>query len=317
MAKNDTQLSWKEALKRNLRAWKITGRCQPKLFSAAVCSAVFDGLGPYVTIYLSARIIEELAGERDPGRLTFLVAVCLITSAAVLFGRGALKRWAQMEQNCFYDGEEKIYMDKAASMEFALIDRQQTYDLYSQIMQNRQWAGYGIYRDACYLSDLLKALLQVIGGIGLSVTLFLAKVPSTSELTFLNSPLSAVVCLGLLIIIAVAAPILKNMSEGYWVRYSEMARLGNRQFGYFWSVTSDRERSADMRMYSQNENLTGPLWDACDSFMPGSAIAEWSKGKAGFLSGLSQAISAILTGAVYLFVCLKAWAGAFGVGMVT
>ncbi len=222
-----------------------------------------------------------------------------------------------MEQNCFYDVEDKIYMDKAASMEFALIDRQQTYDLYSQIMQNRQWASYGLYRDAFHLRDLLKALLQIVGGIGLSVTLFLAKVPSSSELAFLNSPLSAVVCLGLLIIIAVVAPILKNKSEGYWVRYSDMARLGNRQFGYFWSVTSDRERYADMRMYSQNENLTGLLWEACDSFMPGSAIAEWSKGIAGFLVGLSQALSAILTGAIYLFVCLKAWAGAFGVGMVT
>lgn len=31
----------------------------------------------------------------------------------------------------------------------------------------------------------------------------------------------------------------------------------------------------------------------------------------------SRAISVVLTGVVYLFVCLKAWAGAFGVGSVT
>ncbi|MCD7738173.1 MAG: ABC transporter ATP-binding protein/permease [Lachnospiraceae bacterium] len=318
MARNDTQLSWKEALKRNVRAWRTIGRCQPKLFGTAVLPAVFDGLGPYVTIYLSARIIEELAGERNPGRLTFLVAVCLIASAAVLFGRGAFKRWAQVEKTCFYEGEEKIYMDKAASMEFALIDRQQTYDLYSQIMQNRQWASYGLYRDAYYLSDLLRALLQIAGGLGLSVTLFLAKVPSSSDLAFLNSPLAAAACLGLLLLIAVAAPALKNKAEGYyWVRYAEMARLGNRQFGYFFSASVDRKRYADMRMYCQNDNLLGPLWENCDSFMPGSAIAELAKGRMGLLAGLSRTLSAVLTGAVYLFVCLKAWAGAFGVGMVT
>ncbi|MCD8067676.1 MAG: hypothetical protein LUE87_02050, partial [Lachnospiraceae bacterium] len=249
MAKNDTQLSWKEALKRNGRAWRMIGRCQPKLYGTAVLSAVFDGLGPYMTIYLSARIIEELAGERDPGRLTFLVAACLIASAAVLFGRGASKRWAQVEKTCFYDGEEKIYMDKAASMEFALIDRQQTYDLYSQIMQNRQWACYGIYRDAYYLSDLLKTLLQIVGGLGLSVTLFMAKVSSASDLVFLNSPLAAAACLGLLLLIALAAPALKNKAEGYLVIYAEMARLGNRQFSYFFSAPVERKRYADMRMY--------------------------------------------------------------------
>ncbi len=64
MAKNETQLSWKDALKRNGRAWKTIGRNQPGLFGATALSAIFDGLGPYVTIYLSARIIEELAGER-------------------------------------------------------------------------------------------------------------------------------------------------------------------------------------------------------------------------------------------------------------
>ncbi|MCD8131581.1 MAG: ABC transporter ATP-binding protein/permease [Lachnospiraceae bacterium] len=317
MAKNDTQLSWKEALKRNGRAWRMIGRCQPKLYGTAVLSAVFDGLGPYVTIYLSARIIEELAGERDPGRLTFLVAVCLIASAAVLLGRGAFKRWTQVEKTCFYDEEEKIYMDKAASMEFALIDRQQTYDLYSQIMQNRQWANYGIYRDAYYLSDLLKTLLQIVGGLGLSVTLFMAKVSSDSDLAFLNSPLAAAVCLGLLLLIALAAPALKNKAEGYLVIYAEMARLGNRQFSYFFSAPVERKRYADMRMYSQNDNLCAPLWEDCDSFMPGSAIAQWAKGMMGLLAGLSRTLSAVLTGAVYLFVCLKAWAGAFGVGMVT
>ena len=37
----------------------------------------------------------------------------------------------------------------------------------------------------------------------------------------------------------------------------------------------------------------------------------------GLWMATSRAISVVLTGVVYLFVCLKAWAGAFGVGSVT
>jgi len=40
-------------------------------------------------------------------------------------------------------------------------------------------------------------------------------------------------------------------------------------------------------------------------------------GKVGWLKAASSAVAVLSTGLVYMFVCLKAWAGAFGVGMVT
>ncbi len=317
MAKNEKQLPWKTALNRNMRGWNIIWNYQPKLIIAYLLRAVFEGLGPYATIFLSARIVDELAGERSPERLTVLVAACLLASAAVLFGGGALKRWVQAEFRCFYEIEDKIYMDKAASMEFARIDRQETFDLYSQMKQSRNWSAYGLYRDAWHLFYLLKALLQIAGGVGLSVTLFLKKVPADHALAFLNSPLAAVVCLGLMLLIAVLSPLLSNLAEGYEVRYAAMARLGNRRWSYFSNVSKDRKRNADMRMYCQYDKLVGPLSAENEIFMPGSTIAKWAKGRQGLLAGLSKLVSAIITGAVYLFVCLKAWAGAFGVGMVT
>ncbi len=318
MEKKDKQLPWGEALKRNIRAWKLIWHYQPKLFAASFLSAVFDGLGPYVTIYLSARIITELSGDRDPERLTFLVVVCLIASAVVLFGRGALKRWQSAEESCFEVLENKIYMDKAASMEFACIDRQKTYDLFSLIWENKRWTGFGLPRNAYTLQGMLKSVLQIAGGVGLSVSLFLTKVPSDSKFAFLNSPLAVVICLGLMILFAVAAPLLTNQADAFWVAFNETGKLQNRIFSYYGYQVYGREWAADMRMYRQNDNLTGPLWKSGMSELGGNGtMAKWMKGSIGLLTALARGISAILTGAVYLFVCLKAWAGAFGVGLVT
>ena len=52
-------------------------------------------------------------------------------------------------------------------------------------------------------------------------------------------------------------------------------------------------------------------------FSAHSDIAKSAMGPMGLLHALSQGMSVILTGVVYLYVCLKAWAGAFGVGSVT
>lgn len=46
-------------------------------------------------------------------------------------------------------------------------------------------------------------------------------------------------------------------------------------------------------------------------------MARRAMGDVGLLRALAQALSAVLTGVVYLFVCLKSWAGAFDVGAVT
>ena len=37
----------------------------------------------------------------------------------------------------------------------------------------------------------------------------------------------------------------------------------------------------------------------------------------GIFAAASSAVSVLMSGVVYLFVCLKAWAGAFGIGQVT
>ena len=46
-------------------------------------------------------------------------------------------------------------------------------------------------------------------------------------------------------------------------------------------------------------------------------FARYGKGPVGFYMAASSAVSVIFTGIAYVFVCLKAWAGAFGIGAVT
>jgi ATP-binding cassette subfamily B protein len=52
-------------------------------------------------------------------------------------------------------------------------------------------------------------------------------------------------------------------------------------------------------------------------FSPKSQIAKWARGPMGALNAASTAVSHIFTAIIYIFVCLKSWGGAFGVGSVT
>ena len=66
MAKSsENSCTYRRAWTLNLRAWKLWAEKSPAYFVSTLLSAAGLALAPYVTIWLSARIIAELAGGRD------------------------------------------------------------------------------------------------------------------------------------------------------------------------------------------------------------------------------------------------------------
>lgn len=311
--KTTIQSAWKM----NIRAWKIWWKLCPRFFFSAGISSMVKALTPYVTIFLSAQIINELSGNRDVDVLAKWVILTLTCTSLCALLNSILKHWLNYEKSSAQSIDRQVYMKKMLDLDYEDIERQPIFDLYSQIIQTKYWSGWGIYKTLLFFEELVTAFFQILGGISLSVSLFAAKVPKGSELEPINHPLFAVGILMLLLLIAVLSPMCKTMGDKYMTNYAKEARLGNRFFYFFGFMSHDKKRAADLRMYQQQENICHPRMAECTMFSAHSDIAKSAMGPMGLLHALSQGMSVILTGVVYLYVCLKAWAGAFGVGSVT
>ena len=75
--KDEAAAGFRETLQSTLRAYKIWNRYAPNLLTAITLHSVFSALAPYVPVYFSAQILNELAGARDPERLTTLALLTL------------------------------------------------------------------------------------------------------------------------------------------------------------------------------------------------------------------------------------------------
>ena len=311
------KLTFTESMKSNLRAYKIWWKLVPGQFYADTCNAITKAVAPFVTIWISAQLINELAGNRNSEILFRWVLIQLITSAIFALLNDAFTRWSTYEQYKSYAANGQIYMDKMLKLDFADIDRQYVYDLYSQIVQASSWAGWGLKTTLWSYIDFITAIIQVITGIILSISLFTLPVASTSELAFLNHPLCAILIIIAMLLVAILAPACRNKGEAFWANYAEDAKFGNRVFTFFGQLSHTRSRAVDLRMYNQQENIGTPYLAQENTFGPDSPIAQDCKGPMGLWLAASESISVILTAIIYVFVCLKAWAGAFGVGSVT
>ena len=72
-----------------------------------------------------------------------------------------------------------------------------------------------------------------------------------------------------------------------------------------------------MRIYQQEKICEKHNLSKENPFGSKGLFARYGKGPVGFYMAASSAVSVIFTGIAYVFVCLKAWAGAFGIGAVT
>ena len=316
MKKTD-QVSIRDTIGIHLRAAKDVNRVAPGfLFSAIIYSAV-AALSPYATIWLSAQLINELASARRPDVLVKWVVLIIAVTAVVGLIKAALERWKSVKDDLFYRQYHILYADKFLSMDFADSDKQETRDLFTQIEQSANWGGWGFNYINMYVCWGVEAIAGILGAVALTVSLFTQDVPETAgTLTFLNHPLFIVGILAVLLTVTLIGPVLSNKASSVWGGLAEESRLGNRLFSHFsFYLTADKEKAMDLRMYRQRD--MAEHYTKISMFGVGSHFAKLNVTTIGVCEGLSVAVSAILSGVVYVFVCLKALGGAFGVGSVT
>ena len=310
------QPSAKEALRLNWRAAKIWWELMPKVLIYKAWGAFFEASAPYLSLWFSAQLLGEVAGARRMDRM-ILLAVLAALSGAVFMGAAAVFRRLynaedMMDSTSFWF----LLARKMQSMDFARLDDPKTKELYDRIVQVDNFASWGLRRTLGNIENGLPIVFRILGGVILSVTLFTQRVPEGSALAWLNSPLMGLGFGAALLAAALLAPLFFSKAEAYFARYSDMGTASNRFFGFFGYIAfKERSRALDIRTYAQ-DGFFGPQYLSNNTFDESSQIARWCRGPIGLDIAAGTAVTRSITGIAYVYVCLKAWAGAFGVGQI-
>lgn len=316
MAKKRDKTTLRETWQIHWRAYKDIRHLCPGVFAVTAIHSITKALSPYVTVFFSARIINELAGARRTDALTRLVAMALVCMGLMTLLTGLLQCWRNSIADKYTYRKYHMFADKMLSLDFADVDNPKTHDLRSQIKQNENWSGWGINQLYYRWADFVEGCAGIVGAVALTVSLFTMKVPVESTLAFLNHPGFVALLIAMVAVATTLGPIFKNKSEDCWAACAEDARLGNRVFGAFGFISDDAHRAVDFRIYKQEE-MAEHYMRTTDIFGIDGKMAKMAKGPMGAWAATGASIGSVLTGIVYVFVCLKAWAGAFGVGSVT
>ena len=145
--KNKNSNSLKNSMAINNRAIKMIYKKYPQMVISTIISSIWTAVTPYVGIYLSALIIEELAGAKNVERLKLLVIITVASLAFISLISALLNKWNEVQNSNLYYKFEKFYTEKLFEMDFVSLDDIKTHELLSTIKQKAilksRWVSKG------------------------------------------------------------------------------------------------------------------------------------------------------------------------------
>ncbi|RYL94629.1 ABC transporter ATP-binding protein [Sporolactobacillus sp. THM19-2] len=295
------------------RGMGIVQRMVPSLLPAAAAGALLKSFSPFITIYITARIIDELFGSRSVSKLAFLVGTAIILNLAALLLQKAMERIKDKgDYRLYYFG--KIEMDGLIlSTDYENVEKPDFHLRKQKIDEACQMHRRGIWQLPELTERFLTSLCTVVFSIILAFPVFIPPASNVSH-SFIASPWLSVLFLGM-IILSSAYTVWSNARFSKWA-FKRMDRVMpiNRIFSFYADLMEDHKFGKDVRIYQQQSLIS----ESYKRFITGNQKLfehDISKKQNRFY-GVNAAISSIITGFVYLFVGMKALIGLISIGSV-
>lgn len=317
MKKLEKRMSMWKALKINCRGTRLITEKSPQLLLSQISCEAWNALTPYVTIYLSALILEELDGDRNMGQLMKLVLITLLVAAGISGVRALLEKWRGMRSEGMFYIFREIFSDKFLEMDYVSIDNPSVREEEARLQMALNSGGWGFYRIIHNLNQLFSAVATLLGGIALTFSLFTSRVTLSGKVELLDHPLVELIVIAVMCVVTWLSPVLASKGGSFYAKINKAHGDSNRKFCFFAGLINEKYRALDMRIYHQERIADRCFGGKEELFLSEGLCAKMARGPIGVYRAASAAVAVVFTGIAYLFVCLKAWAGAFGIGAVT
>lgn len=297
-----------------VRGMKVIHRVQPWLLVVSIASGVFSSILPFITIYFSSLIINELSlPSRNFKHIMGLVVLTLVLN---LVCRLIVNFLAQMFDTLQYVLGHKNQLDladKGYQLDYADMDDTNIRQMREKLNRGRYYKG--IVAIAFQLNTLALNLFSVVISISLMIEMFMTKSIGISRLDLLmNSPIAGILLIALLVISILYSIKINAISQKK--QFEAMNESGphlNYDRFYTYQLSTEYNAGKDVRLYGQR-----PLIENQINFHLSKILGfQRSVPEFGAKYGtIGSGIQVIVNVATYLFVGLKALLGAFGVGNI-
>ncbi|MCX4341736.1 MAG: ABC transporter ATP-binding protein [Lachnospiraceae bacterium] len=288
------------------RGIKIVNEMLPHFWLYQVLCTFTQTLFPYFALYLSAQMVNELAGDCDYKRLLRLAGIAVLGGLVLSIVGRLLQSRRDLCEAFMYQRQDVYMADAQNDFQYEHLEDPDVVLRRAKIQAGINATGAGLPQVKWQCCFLLNDFMGVVFSASLmaSMLIMTAKGEHTGVFAFINSPTSSVLIMVLILISAVCSVrIAAVRGEKQQKALGGLAKENTRLsvFNRLWGTDMIVFRLDDLVLKELRKHLR-PKW-----------LEEIQKVtiKYHFLSIL---LNAALNLCIFLFVAAKAFIGAFGIG---
>lgn len=307
MENNENKRTLYEDLTLIVRAIRIWNEILPGARFWQIICVLFETFTPYFGLYMSARMVNELAGGCDAKKLLILAGITVIGGFVISITKRLAKKRLSLKCSMIWQKHEAYIIDVQNHLQYEHLENPEVVLLRSKIFAALNATGGGLFVVFWSAEAMLGNILNIIFSISLTVSMFTMSAAGkfTGIFAFINSPISAVVIVALIVANTVLSiKISSNATVKQNEAISELAECNTSLEVY------ERAWGSDMIVFNLNRivmeefrlHQLRPKW-----------IEKMERVKIRF-DVLEIILNAILNVMLFLFVAAKVFIGAFEIG---
>ena len=281
---------------------KILPTYVPHLIAGSITSCVL----PYFPLYMSAEIVNELAGSCDLQRLLILATITVVGTFALSVLNRFLTGKLETLKRISYARHEAYLFDAENHFQYEHLENPEVVLTRNKITSVMNATAAGLQKILFLMDDILRKFLDVIVSVALTVSLFRTTTGNfTGFFAFVNSPwavliLIAVIAANAILSVKLSTRSITEINEAI----SELAPMNNLLFAHM------EAKGTDMHIFKLNRIS---LSDWAKYMLRPKWIVSFEKAMTKQAVG-AKLLNLMVKIVVFIFTAAKAWIGVIGIG---
>ncbi len=291
------------------RGFRILRQYCPGMVQGRAFYELIHSLQPFVTIWFSARIIDEIVSRQRIRVLAAYVVGIIGTNFICAVCKSMLRRVTDEKENEMWNWFGKIFADKQMNLDFEDLENVKIQCQRQEAEEDLNMFGNGLAQLVWGTPVLVRVFVNIAVSFGMAGGIFFAR----SQNVMLNNPIW--VFLILLCVFLGGYSNFKAITKEneVFAEWCKDAVWFNRTFMFFGKeLHMNLERAKDVRIYQQNNVAEHVL----NRLIETDKESKGNDAKMSLYPALSCVVIGVANAVCYLYVVMKSFFGAFGVGSI-
>ena len=291
----------------NYKAIKLVSKNEKWLIPSIIINSLFANLSPYVNIYMSALIVNEISGQRNVRDLTILVLITVLSNLVISLVSSMLGKFKNRSWTRFENAEKIMFMEHGFSLDYVHLEDSEVRQSRRKIDESKNINNYGIWSMIYSFENISDSIINIIFAIIFMSSLFGIIITQSNDIVgIFLFPILLILLVSLSIFISMKnSKKLSKLGEEMSDNMIYVNKISNSYGGY--------QMGKDIRIYDMIK-IYKRLNDEVEQAHIKGSRKYWFGHRNTLIP--DAIISQVINFLTYAFVCLNAVRGLFQVGSV-